>query len=90
MIVTTIALIPICFTFASMLCRSIGSKWNMPMELAFDLCTLALYDIAIYADDSTSMKFAEGMHSTSQVPEHRALMLTQHSCLHMHICILFG
>lgn len=31
------------------------------MELAFDLCTLALYDIAIYADDSTSMKFAEGM-----------------------------
>ncbi|KAL3155837.1 hypothetical protein ABBQ32_012847 [Trebouxia sp. C0010 RCD-2024] len=40
--------------------RSIGSKWNMPMELAFDLCTLALYDIAIYADDSTSMKFAEG------------------------------
>ena len=40
--------------------RSVGSKWNMPMELAFDLCTLALYDIAIYADDSTSMKFAEG------------------------------
>ena len=44
-----------------MACRSVGSKWNMPMELAFDLCTLALYDIAIYADDSTSMKFAEGM-----------------------------
>ena len=49
------------YTFVSMACRSIGSKWNMPMELAFDLCTLALYDIAIYADDSTSMKFAEGM-----------------------------
>jgi len=32
----------------------------MPMELAFDLCTLALYDVAIYADDSTSMKYAEG------------------------------
>ena len=32
------------------------------MELAFDLCTLALYDIAIYADDSTSMKYAEGEH----------------------------
>ena len=30
------------------------------MELAFDLCTLALYDVAIYADDSTSMKYAEG------------------------------
>ena len=44
-----------------MLCRALGQKWNMPLELAFDLCTLALYDIAIYADDSTSMKYAEGM-----------------------------
>ncbi len=35
----------------------------MPMELAFDLCTLALYDVAIYADDSTSMKYAEGAFS---------------------------
>lgn len=35
------------------------------MELAFDLCTLALYDVAIYADDSTSMKYAEGaLHSS--------------------------
>lgn len=42
-------------------CRSVGQKWNMPMELAFDLCTLALYDVAIYADDSTSMKYAEGL-----------------------------
>jgi len=30
------------------------------MELAFDLATLALYDIVIYADDSTSMQYAEG------------------------------
>ena len=41
-------------------CRAVGQKYNMPMELAFDLCTLALYDVAIYADDSTSMKYAEG------------------------------
>ncbi|KAL0036826.1 hypothetical protein WJX77_000664 [Trebouxia sp. C0004] len=40
--------------------RAVGQKYNMPMELAFDLCTLALYDVAIYADDSTSMKYAEG------------------------------
>ena len=32
----------------------------MPMELAFDLATLALYDIVIYADDSTSMQHSEG------------------------------
>lgn len=30
------------------------------MELAFDLASLALYDIVIYADDSTSMQYAEG------------------------------
>ena len=37
------------------------------MELAFDLCTLALYDVAIYADDSTSMKYAEGALNSSLV-----------------------
>ena len=31
----------------------------MPVELAVDLVALALYDIVIYADDSTSMKYAE-------------------------------
>ncbi|KAA6406380.1 MAG: hypothetical protein FRX48_09835 [Lasallia pustulata] len=25
--------------------RAVGQKYNMPMELAFDLCTLALYDV---------------------------------------------
>ena len=29
------------------------------MELACDLVALALYDIVVYADDSTSMKYAE-------------------------------
>ena len=57
----------------------------MPMELAFDLCTLALYDIAIYADDSTSMKFAEGMHSISEAPMHGVLLLTQSLTL-AYIC----
>lgn len=31
----------------------------MPLELACDLVALALYDIVVYADDSTSMKYAE-------------------------------
>ncbi|KAL3155839.1 hypothetical protein ABBQ32_012849 [Trebouxia sp. C0010 RCD-2024] len=39
--------------------RALGRKWNMPVELAVDLVALALYDIVIYADDSTSMKYAE-------------------------------
>lgn len=32
----------------------------MPLELAHDLATLALYDIVIFADDSGSMIFEEG------------------------------
>lgn len=32
----------------------------MPLELAHDLATLALYDIVIFADDSGSMVFEEG------------------------------
>ena len=39
--------------------RSLASRWKMPVELALDLVALALYDIVIYADDSTSMKYAE-------------------------------
>lgn len=32
----------------------------MPLELATDLATLALYDVVIFADDSGSMVFEEG------------------------------
>ena len=32
----------------------------MPLELAHDLASLALYDIVIFADDSGSMIFEEG------------------------------
>jgi hypothetical protein len=32
----------------------------MPVELAVDLCALALYDIVIYADDSGSMESGDG------------------------------
>ncbi|MCJ1241499.1 hypothetical protein MMC14_009504 [Varicellaria rhodocarpa] len=39
--------------------RALAQKWKMPVELALDLVALALYDIVIYADDSTSMKYAE-------------------------------
>lgn len=41
-------------------CRSLAAKYNMPMELAYSLATLALYDIIIFADDSGSMAFEEG------------------------------
>lgn len=40
--------------------RALASHWNMPLELATDLTSLALYDIVIYADDSGSMVFEEG------------------------------
>ena len=40
--------------------RQLAARWNMPMELATDLASLALYDIVIYADDSGSMIFEEG------------------------------
>ena len=62
------------------------------MELAFDLCTLALYDIAIYADDSTSMKFAEGMlqsvwpQNMERMCRHKAPLLLTHSILVLMMC----
>jgi hypothetical protein len=37
----------------------LASKWRMPKELAIDLAGLALYDIVILADDSSSMSFEE-------------------------------
>lgn len=39
--------------------RQLAQRWNMPVELAHDLATLALYDIVIFADDSGSMIFEE-------------------------------
>jgi len=39
--------------------KALGQKWNMPQELAYDLASLALYDVVIYADDSGSMVFEE-------------------------------
>lgn len=38
---------------------ALARKWNMSLELAVDLASLALYDTVIYADDSTSMKYAD-------------------------------
>ena len=64
--VTMVAILLLLFMYASKLmsvvlpCRQLAAKWNMPMELATDLASLALYDIVIYADDSGSMIFEEG------------------------------
>ena len=46
--------------YVSACCRALSQRWNMPLELAHDLATLALYDIVIFADDSGSMIFEEG------------------------------
>ena len=40
-------------------CRGLAAKYHMPMELAYSLATLALYDVIIYCDDSGSMAFEE-------------------------------
>ena len=40
-------------------CRGLAAKYHMPMELAYSMASLALYDIIIYADDSGSMAFEE-------------------------------
>jgi len=38
---------------------ALGRKWNLPVELVYDLYGLALYDICFYCDDSGSMVFEE-------------------------------
>lgn len=40
--------------------RGLAAKYHMPVELAYSMASLALYDIIIYADDSGSMAFEEG------------------------------
>lgn len=39
--------------------RALAAQWKMNLELAIDLSILSLYDTVIYADDSTSMKYAD-------------------------------
>ena len=39
---------------------SIAREWNIPKEIAYDLASLALYDIVFFCDDSGSMMFEEG------------------------------
>jgi hypothetical protein len=38
---------------------SLGRRWNLPLELVYDLYGLALYDICFFCDDSGSMIFEE-------------------------------
>lgn len=30
----------------------VAAEWNMPLEIAMDLCKLALFDVILYLDDS--------------------------------------
>ncbi|WIA39813.1 hypothetical protein OEZ86_005866 [Tetradesmus obliquus] len=39
--------------------RDLAARWRMPVELALDLASLALYDVILFADDSGSMAFEE-------------------------------
>uniref|UniRef100_A0A383VTZ6 VWFA domain-containing protein n=2 Tax=Tetradesmus obliquus TaxID=3088 RepID=A0A383VTZ6_TETOB len=39
--------------------RDLAARWRMPVEMALDLASLALYDIVLFADDSGSMAFEE-------------------------------
>ncbi|GAA6021962.1 hypothetical protein JCM10207_002620 [Rhodosporidiobolus poonsookiae] len=40
--------------------QKIATDWRLPMEVAMDLCKLALFDTVVYLDDSGSMQFEEG------------------------------
>ncbi|CEQ41748.1 SPOSA6832_03484, partial [Sporobolomyces salmonicolor] len=37
----------------------LAAEWRLPLEVAFDLCRLALFDVVLYLDDSGSMAFEE-------------------------------
>lgn len=39
--------------------QDLARKWKLPTELAYDLSSLALYDIVLYCDDSGSMIFED-------------------------------
>lgn len=39
--------------------QGLANNWDIPMEIAVDLCTLALYDVVFYCDDSGSMRAEE-------------------------------
>ena len=40
--------------------QALAARWRMPVELALDFCSLALYDVILYCDDSGSMAFEVG------------------------------
>jgi len=40
--------------------KAMAQRYNMPLELATDMVTLAMYDVVIFCDDSGSMAFEEG------------------------------
>lgn len=47
--------------------ENICEKWQVPLEQAIKLCKLALFDVAIYVDDSASMERMEGGQRVEQL-----------------------
>ena len=39
--------------------NALAANWDIPYEIAIDLCSLALYDVVFYCDDSGSMRAEE-------------------------------
>jgi hypothetical protein len=39
--------------------ESLAAQWKISVEMAYDFCSLGLYDIAVFVDDSGSMRFED-------------------------------
>lgn len=54
----------------------VAAEWRLPLEVAFDLCTLSLYDVVIYADDSYSMQGANWEVDLTKIVQKTASVAT--------------
>lgn len=57
----------------------LAQRWQLPPELALDLCSLALYDIVLLCDDSGSMQFDDRIDD-SRVIVTKIAELVRHTC----------
>eukprot|EP00667_Euglena_gracilis_P005855 EG_transcript_5902 len=52
--------------------HEVAQQWHLPLEVALDLCSLALFDILIYADDSGSMQGSSWDNDLKLIVQHTA------------------